>query len=107
MGVQASLHIGEQQLTALPDPDGGTFDAAGDIDRLIRGADASFPILSRVDPHGALHLSPRNMPDLISEVDRLLPMAHPGPERRGLLRLRALAQRCATTPDTSITFLGD
>ncbi len=107
MGVQASLRKGERQLAALPDPDRGTFDAAGDFDRLILGADASFPIFSRVDPHGDLDLSPHDIPNLISEVDRLLPLAQPGPERRGLLRLRALAQRCATTPGTSIAFLGD
>lgn len=47
------------------------------------------------------------MPTLISEINRLLPLARQGPERRGLVRLRALAEQCAATPGTSVVFLGD
>jgi hypothetical protein len=47
------------------------------------------------------------MPALSAEIDRLLPLARPGPEHRGLPRLRALPQTCAATPGTTITFRGD
>ncbi|WP_433300419.1 hypothetical protein ACQP2F_08980 [Actinoplanes sp. CA-030573] len=107
MGIQARLHRAGQQLTMLPDPDGGSFDAAGDFDRLLPAADPTFLVLSQVDAHGDLDVTRDKMPQLISDIDRLRPLARTGPERRGLLRLRALAEQCATTPGTSLMFLGD
>jgi hypothetical protein len=47
------------------------------------------------------------MSALSAEIDRLLPLARPGPEYRGLLRLRALAKACAGDPGTTIIFRGD
>jgi hypothetical protein len=107
VGVQAILCHEGQQLLALADPAGGSFDAAGDFDRLLRAADPSFPLLSSVDPHRDLELGGPEMPQLIAEIDRLLPLARPGPEHRGLLRLRTLARLCSSTPGTSLTLLGD
>jgi hypothetical protein len=46
------------------------------------------------------------MSALSAEIDRLLPLARPGPDR-GLLRLRALAKACAGDPGTTIIFRGD
>jgi hypothetical protein len=107
MGIQAYLCKAGQPIAGLPDPSGGHFDAAGDLDRLIPAADISLPLLSKVDPYADLELGQSSMPALSAEIDRLLPLARPGPEHRGLLRLRALAQTCAATPGTTITFRGD
>ncbi len=44
---------------------------------------------------------------LMAEVDSLLPDARPGLEHRGLLRLPALAQVCAASPESVLLFRGD
>jgi hypothetical protein len=106
MGVQAELHHAGEQMAALPDPSDGTFDAAGDFDRLMPVGDSAFPVLGQVEPHGELWLDASQMAQLLSEIDRLLPQARPGPERRGLLRLRTLALRCAELGGR-MSFLGD
>jgi hypothetical protein len=64
-------------------------------------------ILSQVNSHGDLDVNRDRTPELISEVDRLMPLARQGPERRDLVQLRALAARCAATPGTSVVLLGD
>ncbi|MFE9207401.1 hypothetical protein [Micromonospora sp. NPDC007230] len=107
MGVQASLWQAGKQLIGLPDPAGGTFDAAGDFDRVLGREGPGFPLLSRVDPYGDVQFMPSDMPQLLSEIERLLPFARQGPERRGLERLRILAEVCATMTDASIAFVGD
>jgi hypothetical protein len=47
------------------------------------------------------------MGPLIQEIDRLLVQAWPGPEERGLTRLRALALHCSEQPDGELVFIGD
>lgn len=106
MSIRAyACHAG-QPVTGLADPSGGHFDSAGDFDRLIP-ADARWPLLSQVDPYGDLELVPDLMPGLIAEISALLSEARTGPESRGLLRLRALAEACAETPDATLVFRGD
>ncbi|MFE9695204.1 hypothetical protein [Micromonospora sp. NPDC005806] len=75
MGVQASLWQAGRQLLGLPDPAGGTFDSAGDFDRVLGREDPSLPLLSRVDPYGDVQFMPSDMPQLLSEIERLLPSA--------------------------------
>ncbi|MDG4798190.1 hypothetical protein [Micromonospora sp. WMMD1082] len=106
MGIQVELHSAGQRLEALPDPDGGSFDAAGDFDRLIPRDDPAFPLLGQVDPYGETHLGPTDMGSLITEVDRLLSRAKPGPEYRGLMRLRTMAIHCSTEQQ-QLVFIGD
>jgi hypothetical protein len=106
MGVRAELHHVGAQMAALPDPSSGTFDAAGDFDRLIPVGDPAFPVLGQVDPHDELWLDASQMAELLSEIDRLLPRAKPGPEQRGLHRLRTLALRCAEFGGR-MSFVGD
>jgi hypothetical protein len=93
-------------VTGLADPSGGHFDSAGDFGPLVP-ADARSPLLSQVDPHGDLELAPDLMPSLIAEITALLSLARTEPESRGLLRLRALAEACAQTPDATLIFRGD
>jgi hypothetical protein len=47
------------------------------------------------------------MGPLIQEMDRLLLQARPGPEERGLTRLRALALHCSEQPSAELVFIGD
>ncbi len=107
MGVQVRMWRSGELVTHLPDPVGGWFDAAGDFDRLIPATDANFPLLGRVDTYGDVELTSEEMPELIAEIDRVLPEAQPGPETNGLVRLRVLAVLCADIPGSSLLFAGD
>ena len=64
-------------------------------------------MLGGVDPHGELRLSPGEMAQLVSEIDLLLEEATPGPEQRGLMRLRTMATHCAQEADGQLVFSGD
>jgi hypothetical protein len=89
------------------DPAGDTFDAAGGFDCLLPSDAVAFPILSKVDPHDLVELDHTRMPGLIHEIDLLLPSARPGPERRGLVRLRTLVEHCVENTAVTMTFMGD
>src|SRR5258707_14658836 len=89
----------------MADPSAG-FDAAGNFDALIP-ADPHLLLLSRVDPYGDEELAQQLMPDMIAEIGDLLNRARSGPELRGLLQLRALAEARAGAPDTILVFHGD
>lgn len=104
MGIQVELRLGGSPVRALPDPSGGSFDRAGDFDRLLRHHRSA--LLGRLDPHGETSLDHGVMPALIAEIDVLLEHAAPGPERRGLLRLRTLATHCAEDRGR-LVFTGD
>jgi len=52
MGIHAELVLAGERVRRLPDPDGGSFDAAGDFDRLVPPTGHAFALLGRVDPHG-------------------------------------------------------
>jgi hypothetical protein len=98
--------------TGLPDPCGGTFDAAGDFDRFIDQppyglVPDGLPILESVDPFGDTTLSSGVMGRLIADCTRALAVAKDGPERRGLLRLRVLAEECSRDPESALVWIGD
>jgi hypothetical protein len=107
MGVQAYLYQGTIWMHRLADPGGGTFDSAGDFDELLPVGDAGFPILGGVNPHDDLELDRTTMPDLIGEIDRLLAVSRDDRERRGLRRLRALADLCSRTERSRLILIGD
>jgi hypothetical protein len=92
---------------ALADPSGGTFDAAGDFDRLLPVTEGAFPVLGRIDPYGDVMVLDVDLAALASEADRLLERADHGPERRGLLRLRAMALEGQGEPGAELWFVGD
>ncbi len=75
----------------MADPSGGTFYAAGDFDGLLPVTEDAFPVLVRIDPYGDIMVPDVDLATLAYEVDRLLKRVDHGPERHGLLRLRALA----------------
>lgn len=47
------------------------------------------------------------MPALLTELDLLLGRAEPGPETRGLLRLRTMARLCRDGDRLAVLFVGD
>lgn len=91
----------------LPDPHGGTFDAAGDFDRLIPFDDPASPMWRHIDPYGDTVFNRLQMPDFINELDGLRSAAEEGPESRGLDRLRIIAERCRTEVHLFVRFIGD
>ena len=98
--------------SGLPDPSGGTFDAAGDFDRFIDQppyglVPDGLPILESVDPFGDTKMPSGVMGRLIADCVRALTVAEDGPERRGLLRLRVLAEECSRDPESALFWIGD
>jgi hypothetical protein len=106
MGICAELVVRGQVIT-LADPSGGTFTAAGDFDRLLSVSGTSSGVLARVDPYGDAIVPSGDMAALASEVALLLTQAKQCPERRGLLRLQALALAGQAEPDAVLRFSGD
>jgi hypothetical protein len=106
MGVWVEL-IGSdgRACLALPDPTGGTFDAAGDFDRLLGHSSAS-PVWSSIDTEGDTWLDAVQADQLISELSELIAQARPGPEERGLRRLSYLCER-ASTEGLTLRCVGD
>jgi hypothetical protein len=107
MGVDAVLRVHGQRVVGLPDPTGGTFDAAGDFDWLLPLNQDAYPVLSRIDLEGVADFGPSDMAAIVGEVERALTLASPGPKRRGVLRLQALAAHESATPGASLRVTGD
>ena len=114
MGFFITLRDAEDAVVrGLPDPLGGTFDAAGDFDELL-GGDAT-PRLNALDPNADTVLSSNEMTALAAEADSLLatiPQARQGPGRsgttwRGLMRFRAMVERCAADSRSTLLVQGD
>jgi hypothetical protein len=92
----------------LPDPAGGTFDAAGGFDELVpEDDDLSFPLLRCVDRYGDTVFNRSQMPDLLAEVERLAISATQPGAREGLERLRVIAERCRDGTHLYVWFIGD
>ncbi len=86
-------------MRRFPDPAaGGTFDAAGDVDRFFDDSyfgypkDLALPILQSIDPYADTEVPCEVMPALLDDIARALAVAKDGPERRGLMRLRVMAE---------------
>jgi hypothetical protein len=108
VGISAVVETeGGEQVRALPDPAGGTFDAAGDFDRVLPEDDDSFPMLKLVDPDGDTVFAATQLKDLVAEIDRLGNLTLKPIERRGLERLRVMAEVCRQQPNLRLRFLGD
>ena len=88
------------------DPAGGTFDAAGDFDRVLPANDDSYAVLRIVDPGGDMVLGASQMRDLLADIDRLGARTRRPIERRGLDRLRVMAERCREDPTLHLRFVG-
>src|SRR4051794_24797634 len=106
MGIQVELRVADERVRALPDPNGGPFDAAGDFDRLMSRGNPALPLLGGVDPHGETRLGASQMEPLVAEIAALLTQAASGAEYRGLIRLHTMALRCAQD-EGELLFIGD
>lgn len=106
MGVVATLLSESGEVRGLPDPNGGTFDAAGDFDRLLGKRDG-LPLWSSIDAYGTTAMEPIQMPAFVEELARIRPEARDGSEARGLDRLRVLATECQGNPTARLVFDGD
>jgi hypothetical protein len=106
VGIQVTLRRADgRPLRGLADPNGGTFDAAGDFDDMLGSPD--LPVLGGMDPYGETTFDARQTIALIADVDSALGHAKPGPETRGLHRLRAMAEMCQTDESLTLHVLGD
>jgi hypothetical protein len=106
MGICADLKV-RGQVLFLTDPSGGTFNSAGDFDRLPPVPEDAFPVLARVELDSDVVISGTDLMALASEVAQLFKLADTGPERCGLLRLRALAVAGQDEPGAELRFVGD
>jgi hypothetical protein len=106
VGVDAVLDVAGRAVT-VPDPSGGTCNAAGDFDRLIPVDPKTYPTLSRIDPWAYVTFDAEDMAAMLPEIEQLLAIAQQGPERRGLLRLRALAEHGQHHPTSRLVIRGD
>lgn len=101
MGVVVTLQTYDGAVvTRIPDPNGGTFDAAGDFDDLLEAPDI-LPTLGILDPYGDTFLGAVYRRSLIADVDIALPYCS-GSAWRGLRRLRVVAEMCPTDPSLRI-----
>jgi hypothetical protein len=91
----------------LPDPAGGTFEAAGDFDRLMPEEGSSFALLGSVDRYGDTVFEASQMAGLLAEVEQLAASDAGVSERRGLDRLRVMAERCRGDDLLQLWFVGD
>jgi hypothetical protein len=90
----------------LPDPFGGTFNASGDFDRLVPNTNAI--LLRYVDQYGDTAFNHLQMEDLLRDLRRLTYRDDLKPtERRGLDRLRVMAERCRDESHLYLWFIGD
>jgi hypothetical protein len=99
-------------VTGLADPSGGTFDVAGDFDRFLDQppyglVTDGLPVLQSLDPFGTTVILSGVMARLIADCVRAVAVAVPGPERRGLLRLRVLAEECSKRPMSALHWIAD
>jgi hypothetical protein len=108
VGVNVVLKLESgKEVRGLADPAGGTFDAARDFDRLLSATDESIRMLKDVDPYGDTVFNALQMPALLTDLDRLTALDLAPIERRGLDRLRVMAERCRDEVHLYIWFIGD
>jgi hypothetical protein len=89
----------------IADPSGGTFDAAGDFDRLIGGY-PELPMWSSLYTEEDWTFELDDLAALLEELDVLEEHARLGPEKRGLIRLRALAASALSKPGLTLEWSG-
>lgn len=106
MPIRVELRTAKGEVVRdLPDPSGGTFDAAGDFDRLLAAAEG---LLRYVDPFGDTIFNRVQAPQLIRDIELLgLAVGVTAVERRGLDRLRVMAERLRDSVHQYLWFIGD
>jgi hypothetical protein len=64
-------------------------------------------LLGRIDPYGQVEFGSSDVAAIRDEVGRLVALAQEGQERRGLMRLQALAAHGGRIPGSVLRSLGD
>jgi hypothetical protein len=105
--IEVRLEDERGNIVAVEDPNGGSCDGAGGFDRLLPLDDASYRCLGVVDPYGDTVFNRLQMPFLLDDLARLDLSSANDAERRGLLRLEALARRCGEGTHLYLRFIGD
>jgi hypothetical protein len=78
VGIAAVLkRVDGQQVRNLPDPTGGVFDAAGDLDRVLPPGSEPFPLLNQFDPYGSVVFAGQQMNELLAELRAPEVFVHP------------------------------
>jgi hypothetical protein len=67
----------------------------------------AYPLLGRIHPWAQFAYDARDMAAMLPEIDQLFATARDGAERRGLLRLRALAVHGQDQPGSRLVVIGD
>jgi hypothetical protein len=94
-----------EAVRGVDDPSGGTFDAAGDFDRVLT---QTGELLRYVDPYGDTVFNTMQAADLVGEVEQIMTMPDLTTiERRGLGRLKVMAERCRDGEHLYLWFIGD
>jgi hypothetical protein len=107
VGVRAVLIDGDgRQVRSIADPGGGTFDAAGDFDRLL-GRMPGAATWSAIDPYDTTTIGGPEASALLQELPLVAQRANEGAEQRGLARLALLAELCESNNGMTLRFVGD
>jgi hypothetical protein len=94
-----------EPIKQLIDPAGGTFDYAGDLDRIVLAGEGR--VLRYVDPYGDLVLNHLQVDELLMDVADIADRDLEDAERRGLERLRIIAEACRDGIHLYVRFIGD
>jgi hypothetical protein len=105
--IEARLESEGGTVVTIADPNGGTCDGAGGFDRVLPLDNPSFRCLGVVDPYGDTVFNRLQMPFLLDDIARLDLASATDLERRGVLRLEAMARRCMEETHIYLRFIGD
>jgi hypothetical protein len=107
VGVHAVVIDREgRQVWGVNDPSGGSFDAAGDFDRLL-GRVPEALTRSSIDLYGTSTFRRAQAASLLRELPTISERAEEGAEQRGLARLAVLAALCESDEGMSLRFVVD
>lgn len=82
-------------------------DSTGGLNRCLPIDDPSFPLLQYIDPYGNAVFNPKQMPQLIDELDRLVERSSDEASKALLEKVRELALRCLASHHVYLRFVGD
>jgi hypothetical protein len=91
---------GSRRLRSVVDSEGG-------LNRCLPVGDDSFPLLQYVDPYGDTVFNPRQMAQVLIELELLINRCTDGQLRTLLEHVRELAEECQAAPHLYLRFNGD
>jgi hypothetical protein len=82
-------------------------DKYGDLHKCLPIEDTSFPLLQYVDPYGDTIFNPRQMPQLLSELELTMSRCSGEEPKLLLTKVRELAEKCRDARHLYLRFVGD